>query len=176
MTATCCFGRKLRCIRIRTPWALTFSVTVLSLSPGASTGYTSTLKVLKIRFSDRPFDMVHLAPGSYAFGWPSHCWVVATFRAAPFCPYLGLTLQPFVVKTALATSLVHTHKLRLSGRQHHPAKSAILLRKIMLFFGCHGIYGAPRSLSPDKSGGFNESTQHSARTYLALKTKAKIAG
>jgi hypothetical protein len=28
---------------------------------------------------------------------------------------------------------------------------------------------------PDKSGGFNGSTQHSARTHFALKTKAKIA-
>jgi hypothetical protein len=30
-------------------------------------------------------------------------------------------------------------------------------------------------VSPDKRGGFNRSMQHSARTHIALKTRAKIA-
>jgi hypothetical protein len=38
-----------------------------------------------------------------------------------------------------------------------------------------GTWPLPHAwLSPDKSGAFNRSMQHSARTHHALKTKAKI--
>jgi hypothetical protein len=54
----CCPGCNFRSIKTRAPWALTFSVNMRSLSFGSSCRRTSTLTVLTIRFSDRPFDMV----------------------------------------------------------------------------------------------------------------------
>jgi|HubBroStandDraft_3_1064219.scaffolds.fasta_scaffold117110_2 hypothetical protein len=39
-----------------------------------------------------------------------------------------------------------------------------------------GAWNELMDLVPDKRGGLNGSTQHSGRTHLALKTKAKIAG
>src|SRR6267143_4983054 len=64
LTSTCCPGCNFCSMRTRAPWALTFSVNIRSLSLGSSCRQTSTLTVLAIRFSDRPFDIVLLGPES----------------------------------------------------------------------------------------------------------------
>src|SRR6266852_6182218 len=45
-------------MKTRAPWALTFSVNILPLSFGSASTQTSTLTVLAIRLSDRPFDIL----------------------------------------------------------------------------------------------------------------------
>src|SRR6267142_1146998 len=62
LTRTCCPSCNFRSMKTRAPWALTFSVNIRSLSFGSSCRQTSTLTVLAIRFSDRPFDIVLLVP------------------------------------------------------------------------------------------------------------------
>src|SRR5260370_26595053 len=62
LTSTRCPGCNFCSMRTRAPWALTFSVNVLSLSFASSCRQTSTLTILAIRFSDRPFDIVLLVP------------------------------------------------------------------------------------------------------------------
>src|SRR6266852_3885862 len=60
LTSTRCPGCNFCSMRTRAPWALTFSVNDLSLSLVSSCRQTSTLSVLAIRFSDRPFDIIFL--------------------------------------------------------------------------------------------------------------------
>src|SRR5712692_12036795 len=64
LTSTRCPGCNFCSKRTRAPWALTFSVIVLSLSFASSCRQTSTFSVLAIRLSDRPFDIVLLVPES----------------------------------------------------------------------------------------------------------------
>src|SRR6267142_1622120 len=64
LTSTCCPGCNFRSMKTRAPWALTFSVNIRSLGFDSSCRQTSTLTVLAIRFSDRPFDIVLLVPES----------------------------------------------------------------------------------------------------------------
>src|SRR5712664_954461 len=64
LTNTRCPGCNFCSMRTRAPWALTFSVSVLSLSFASSCRQTSTVNVLAIRLSDRPFDIVLLVPQS----------------------------------------------------------------------------------------------------------------
>jgi hypothetical protein len=54
----------------------------------------------------------------------------------------------------------------------NPICQAVQLSLLPLDVQRKVITGRP---TPDKSGGLNGSTQHSDRTYLALKTKTKIA-
>ena len=52
--------------------------------------------------------------------------------------------------------------LEANAKKLHQTGRAFIMRDVLLYFS-------------DFAGGLNGSTQHSARTHLALKTKAKIA-
>jgi hypothetical protein len=74
-------------------------------------------------------------------------------------------------KPAIGTPIVKAASHRIPGDRRSDELHSDVNHKATRFL----LTGALWSLSPDKRGGLNGSTQHSARTHFALKTKAKIA-